>query len=280
MQIATLCELAIIPLVIYCAWLAYKQHEQALLLFLIFDAWLFEWVIILLLKDVTYSTNFHVQLYGIPLLVVFGWVILLYSCQSLFKTLNNIFLKAVLVAVILTTIDLIMDVVAVHFGLWKWKNTRGYFGIPYNNFFGWYSYTFLVSLSISIFYRSSKWMEYFKMLCFITIIGLTLGGLWYVLPVSVQPWVWWVIYSASLFYVFRNFKQVQIKIKNPVILLTGSFLSFSVAGLIFSFNLYPLFYILCSCLWLAILIYLSLRLNYRAKSYHYIDSYKLESKAI
>jgi len=55
--------------------------------------------------------------------------------------------------VILTSWDLVMDPMMVHGQHWIWENGGLYFGIPLQNFFGWWLTAFLVYLSFSLLDR-------------------------------------------------------------------------------------------------------------------------------
>ena len=267
MHVTTICELASIPLIVFCTWIAYSRREVPLLFFLFFDAWFFEWVITLLLKDLNYSKSFHLNMLGIPAVIIFGWVSLLYPCLTLFKPVKNTLLKACVIAWVLTSIDLVMDAVGVHYGLWEWNQKKGYFGIPYNNFFGWFVYSFLVSLSISLFYNSSGRMAYLKMVFFITVAGLALGGGWYILPAYLQQWLFWIIYIIAGLYMLENLKLIEVTRKYPLITIPASFLFVSFTGILISFKSYPGLYLLFSFFWTGILILIAIKL-YRHKNYN------------
>ncbi len=86
-----------------------------------------------------------------PLDVTAAWVLLKYLAffvsQMICKQAGiPVLLSAVLTASILVSFDLLIDPVAVGSGAWKWAKTGWLFGIPWQNFLGWWMVGLLISL--------------------------------------------------------------------------------------------------------------------------------------
>lgn len=107
----------------------------------------------------------------VPVLVPMFWAIFIYTGYSLTnsflfwlnknkpnKQQKNIFLIPVLMIIdglSVVVIDLILDPICVKLGNWIWLDHQQYFGVPFNNFFGW----FIVTLIITGIFRL---FEYFN----------------------------------------------------------------------------------------------------------------------
>ncbi|MEM0377667.1 MAG: carotenoid biosynthesis protein [Thermofilum sp.] len=79
------------------------------------------------------------SLLGVPLTVVYGWglyVTVSYMVASRFGSM----LQRVLYASLLTTsLDMAIDPVMVSYGFWRWARAGEWFGIPLENFAGWFT---------------------------------------------------------------------------------------------------------------------------------------------
>ncbi len=79
-----------------------------------------------------------------PLEISFAWVILTYMSFNLAMVIASVFSLTklwiiLLIPLILVSLDFIIDPVSVKVTkLWKWEKGSFYFGIPYQNFLGWY----------------------------------------------------------------------------------------------------------------------------------------------
>jgi uncharacterized membrane protein len=95
-----------------------------------------------------------------PIEVTFAWVILKYLSFCLATLITQAFylpqlLVLLLTPLILVSLDLIIDPVSVHiYKLWSWERGSGYFGIPWQNFLGWYLYGFLATFLFGFVARS------------------------------------------------------------------------------------------------------------------------------
>jgi uncharacterized membrane protein len=110
---------------------------------------LLEFIDVYFLKGYTYG-RFAVMLGSPPLDIPFwigvGWGVIIYSARLFTDRLGlGILAAAALDAIIAINIDFTMDVVAYRLHMWDWgwsvkqmdPLTSDWFGIPYNNYFGW-----------------------------------------------------------------------------------------------------------------------------------------------
>ncbi len=82
---------------------------------------------------------------SIPVAVVLMWWGLLYVtfssgllCSSLIPVFNVDVVTIFFASILLVGWDLTGDPVAVHAGMWVWEKPRGWYGIPWSNFAGWF----------------------------------------------------------------------------------------------------------------------------------------------
>ncbi|OGF35573.1 hypothetical protein A2303_01010 [Candidatus Falkowbacteria bacterium RIFOXYB2_FULL_47_14] len=111
------------------------------------------------------------SLAGVPLVIPLFWFVFIYTVYGSVNAFIRIkggtlpvrgtggfgFLSALVLldAFLVTAIDLVMEPVMVGWEKWTWTGTGPYFGIPTENFLGW----FLVALIVSGIYRA---FEYYK----------------------------------------------------------------------------------------------------------------------
>lgn len=207
-----LAQIGIFGITLRCLIDAQRKHKLVLFLFLLFDAFVFEFLILRLYYAVEYNPAFF-SLGGIPLMVSAGWAILLYALLDVTKS-ENIFLKSLFIALAATSVDLVLDRAAVGSGFWDWNKGIGYFGIPYDNFFAWYIYAFLVTLSVSLFLNKINVSNIFKAFILISATGLSLGYLWTLLPSILQPFLWWLIFSGTLAISIQQSHKVEFSPQN------------------------------------------------------------------
>lgn len=87
----------------------------------------------------------------VPYIIPLAWFMMIYAsfliARSLTPKLKNQFLHLALIAaiggVVMTSWDLMMDPLMVAGGHWVWVIKGAYFGIPLQNFFGWWLTTFV-----------------------------------------------------------------------------------------------------------------------------------------
>lgn len=106
----------------------------------------------------------HPQVFGLPLIIPFYWAGLIFVAFSFVNSFltwtgrskpargqGNAVLLPLLVALdglFVTAVDLAMDPICVEAGLWTWDPPGPFFGVPLNNFLGWF---IVAALSTGIF---------------------------------------------------------------------------------------------------------------------------------
>ena len=100
---------------------------------------------------------------NVPLLIAVAWSGLIYmSLNCSFLMLNIKFNSIISLEVILMTstfitiLDLILDPIAVNEGRWKWDKPGNYYGVPIQNFLGWFFNTTIILVLFKLL--SSKYM--------------------------------------------------------------------------------------------------------------------------
>jgi len=96
---------------------------------------------------------------GLPVYVMISWVLLLYSgifvgeaVAVVFPALQGLWSQIFIISLLMVAVDAIIDPIAVKIGHWVWLKPGKWFGIPLQNFFGW----FLTSIvTIYTFYSAS-----------------------------------------------------------------------------------------------------------------------------
>lgn len=108
----------------------------------------------------TYSSVFLLQIMGVPLAIGSGWAVLFYLSYGAADRFNLAWWQSpFLMALIALSYDLTMDAVAIRLGFWQWKIPldQEWFGVPYDNFFGWlavvWTFAFFLNLSFQDFVK-------------------------------------------------------------------------------------------------------------------------------
>jgi uncharacterized membrane protein len=105
-----------------------------------------------------YSGDFAFQALGVPLAIGAGWSIIYYLSLKLSEPFYLSWWQApFLMALIALTFDLTIDAVAIRLGFWHWKLRldEEWFGVPYDNFFGWLAVMWTFGLSMNLSYRDN-----------------------------------------------------------------------------------------------------------------------------
>ncbi len=102
-----------------------------------------------------YTNSLQPQILGVPLLIPFAWLMMLPPSWAIAYRITggNYGIKFVFISgMAFTAWDLFLDPQMISWGLWRWKTRGLYFGIPLNNFFGW----FISAVLITVIIRPSK----------------------------------------------------------------------------------------------------------------------------
>jgi uncharacterized membrane protein len=98
-----------------------------------------------------YSGLIGTALFGFPIGAMLSWFLLIYCSFTItnFIFVNRTVWLAVFDALIMTSMDLVVDPVMTRMGAWEWSGMGEYFGIPIGNYVGW----FVVSLIVCVIFR-------------------------------------------------------------------------------------------------------------------------------
>lgn len=89
-----------------------------------------------------YGPTLGPKLWEVPVIIGVNWFILAYLTGALFHTVNNDYYAALLGAIAMTSLDYIIEPVAVALDFWAWKFDI----IPPTNYLGWIGVSFLIQL--------------------------------------------------------------------------------------------------------------------------------------
>ncbi|MES3017073.1 MAG: carotenoid biosynthesis protein [Bacteroidota bacterium] len=93
----------------------------------------------LIFGSYTYGATLGLKLWETPLLIGVNWLILVYSTGVLLNGFRlNKYLLALLGAIILVSIDFLIEPVAIRYDYWSWTEQI----IPMQNYLGWFAVSF------------------------------------------------------------------------------------------------------------------------------------------
>jgi hypothetical protein len=152
-----------------------------------------------LAHNYSYSSDFLVQIFGVPLAIGCGWAVIIYSAMLLSDQYNiPWFFRPFLDALTALVLDLSMDIVAIRLNFWHWAISLNeeWFGVPYENLAGWIfvvlSFSFLIRFIRTL--NPKRFLTELLMLIspiisyMILGIGLALYGLLSVIPYGINNW--------------------------------------------------------------------------------------------
>ncbi len=129
---------------VFWATMQWLSRRDAIILFVIFG------VLALLIETSAIVTGFpyghfgYSELLGFrlfgytPWTVALGWTPLVLAVYAVVRrTIGNVILRIVAVAVLLVVFDLVIDPGAVKIGFWRYEGGGPFYGVPYSNFKGW-----------------------------------------------------------------------------------------------------------------------------------------------
>lgn len=153
-----------------------------------------------------YSSNFLVRIFNVPLVIGFGWAVIIY-CAMLLSDQYKIkwYWRPFLDALTVLSLDLSLDAVAIRLGFWKWliPLNAEWYGVPFENLIGW----ILVALSFSFLirfirtlnpkrYLTKTLMLVSPILSYLGLsIGLTVFSLVALLPYAINNWSLWLKFN-------------------------------------------------------------------------------------
>ena len=95
-----------------------------------------------------YGENLGFKLIGVPLMICLNWAVLTAITNDIAKYISkNIWLTACIGALLMTGLDVIIEVSAPRFDFWEFKNGI----VPLQNYFGWFVTAFVAHLGYQYF---------------------------------------------------------------------------------------------------------------------------------
>ena len=94
----------------------------------------------------TYGNNLGWKLFDVPLIIGVNWAVLIMAAQQItthYIEVNNRFFSAIIVAVLLTSFDLLLEVLAPQFDFWSFTHMNY---APLQNFTAWFVVSFCFGL--------------------------------------------------------------------------------------------------------------------------------------
>ena len=125
--------------------------------------------------DYVYGPTLGPKLWEVPIIIGVNWFILSYLTGTIFHKVTNDYYAALLAAIAMTSLDYIMEPVAVALDFWAWKFDI----IPMENYVGWLGVSFLIQLIYrkANFEKSNPIAAFLltTMILFFAILNFTLG---------------------------------------------------------------------------------------------------------
>lgn len=119
----------------------------------------------------SYNPAFALEIFGVPLAIGAGWAIIFYLSRSIAGRYGLRWWQSpFLTALIALSYDLAMDAVAIRLGFWQWSIPlcEEWFGVPYDNFFGWLAVVWTFALFINLSFRDFVKEKYRRVLRYLS----------------------------------------------------------------------------------------------------------------
>jgi uncharacterized membrane protein len=128
----------------------------------------------------SYAPVFLLEISGVPLCIGAGWAIIFYLSRFFAERFDFRWWQSpFFMALIALSYDVAMDAVAIRLGFWHWSISLGeeWFGVPYDNFFGWLAVVWTFALFINFSFQNFIREKYRKIIrCLVPIISALLLG--------------------------------------------------------------------------------------------------------
>jgi len=114
-----------------------------------------------------YNPIFFLKIFDVPLAIGSGWAVIYYLACGITKRFNLAWWQSpFLMALIALTYDLSIDAIAIRLGFWSWKIpfNQEWFGVPYDNFFGWLAVVWTFALFINLSFQDFVKSKYRKII--------------------------------------------------------------------------------------------------------------------
>jgi bisanhydrobacterioruberin hydratase len=101
----------------------------------------------LIFGEYQYGKTLGTKIFDIPIIMGLNWFNLIFSIGvGLDKLKNNIIIKSTFAALVMTTLDFLIEPVAIQSDFWSWKNDI----IPVQNYLAWFASSFFLFI---LFYK-------------------------------------------------------------------------------------------------------------------------------
>lgn len=147
----------------------------------------------------SYSPNFFFQIFNVPLVIGFGWAVIVYSAMLLSDQYNIPWkVRPVMDALTALVLDLSMDIIAIRLGFWSWSIPldQEWYGVPFENLIGWIFVVFTFSFMMRLI-RTFNWKRLSTrilillnpVICyFLLVLELAIFSLVVILPYQINNW--------------------------------------------------------------------------------------------
>ena len=117
-----------------------------------------------------YGANLGYKIFGVPLTICVNWALLTAATADIAKTISkNIFIGAIIGAILMTGLDVIIEVSAPRFDFWEFETAP----VPMQNYIGWFCTAFVAHVlyqKIDIqTNRNISWHVFLSILVFFTV---------------------------------------------------------------------------------------------------------------
>lgn len=106
----------------------------------------------------TYNSAFFFEIAGVPLAIGAGWAVVYYLAKSATDRFSLAWWQSpIVMALIALSYDLSLDAIAIRLGFWTWKIplNEEWFGVPYDNFYGWLAVVWTFGLFVNLSYQEA-----------------------------------------------------------------------------------------------------------------------------
>lgn len=147
-----------------------------------------------------YTDALQPQLLGVPLVMMGAWVALFaYVKQMLLPFRFPLFVESLIASFWMTSIDAVIDPLAAgNLNYWRWQQAGSYYGIPAQNFLGWFLVSLILFNLVRVKWRRNPWAHYvgISIILFFSFIALAHRMLLvFVIGAILCVVDWMVIYS-------------------------------------------------------------------------------------
>ncbi|MDD5098470.1 MAG: carotenoid biosynthesis protein [Candidatus Pacebacteria bacterium] len=180
----------------------------------------------------SYSSNFLIQIFNVPLAIGLGWAVIVYCAMLLSDQYNMPWkIRPFMDALTALFLDLSMDAVAIRLGFWKWSIplSQEWYGVPFENLVGWIFVVFTFSFLMR-FIRTLNWQRaWTRTLMLLSpfisyvflVLELTIFSLITILPYQINNWTTLLKFNYVPDFMILYNSQVQLwKVIVLVILVT------------------------------------------------------------